>query len=361
MANPRLDDVPQSVNEAIQDATIRHMLYVEGLKTRQANEVLRFVDDEIIPDLKAQLNDRLERGLTGTFTQQRLEALISQFEGTTTRFKDINTRIQGDLFETALYEAEFNVDMLNNLTPPGVNFVATSPEVIRQVVFNDPFDGRTLGQWFDRLGESTQERLAAEIRRGVTEGQTGQQIVKRISDARILDATRSQVNAIVRTATQHAVSAARDSVFKANSDIIDKVIWNATLDSRTCPTCGALDGKTFPIDKGRRPPAHVSCRCSVSAVTKSFRQLGIDVDEADRGTRASMNGQVPSDLTYNQWLKKQPVDVQNDALGVTKAKLFRKGGLEVNQFVNRNGNELTLAQLRAKDAKAFEKAGIAQS
>ena len=72
-----------------------------------------------------------------------------------------------------------------------------------------------------------------------------------------------------------------------------------------------------------------------------------------------MNGQVPRDLTYNQWLKRQPFDVQVDALGKTRAKLFRDGGLDISQFTVRNDYELTLDQLKSKEPSAFLKAGIA--
>lgn len=356
--DPRLATPADSVNERIQDATIRHMLYLEGLKTREANEILGFLDTEIIPDLKEQLSIRLERGMRGTMTNKRLEAMIKQFEDITDKFRDINVRVQGDLFEIALYEAEFNLNMLKQATPVNVNYIAASPELITAAVVNKPFDGRTLEQWFDSLATSTQTRLTSEIRRGVVEGQTSQQIVKRIAGANILEVTRAQTNAVVRTAVQHAASSARDELFKANADVIKEVKWVSTLDSRTSDLCKSLDGKTFPVDKGIRPPAHVNCRSSVVPVTKSFRELGIDIYDETPATRASMNGQVPADITYGEWLRKQPVSVQNDALGVTKAKLFRKGDLPIDRFVNRNGHELTLDELRKRDAQAFVKAGI---
>lgn len=71
-----------------------------------------------------------------------------------------------------------------------------------------------------------------------------------------------------------------------------------------------------------------------------------------------MSGQVPDDMTYQDWLKKQPVERQDDILGKTKGQLFRKGGLTLERFVDRNGRELNLAELRAKNAAAFAKAGL---
>jgi hypothetical protein len=45
-------------------------------------------------------------------------------------------------------------------------------------------------------------------------------------------------------------------------------------------------------------------------------------------------------------------------MGVTKAKLFRDGGLELDKFVHRNGDELTLRELAQKHADAFRAAGL---
>ena len=63
-------------------------------------------------------------------------------------------------------------------------------------------------------------------------------------------------------------------------------------------------------------------------------------------------------MTYQDWLKKQTVERQDDILGKTKGQLFRKGGLTLDRFIDRNGRELNLAELRAKNAAAFAKAGL---
>jgi len=93
-------------------------------------------------------------------------------------------------------------------------------------------------------------------------------------------------------------------------------------------------------------------------VVKSWRALGIPADEADEGTRASMDGQVPESVTYQDWLKGKPAAFQDDVLGPTKGKLFRDGGLALDRFVDRKGHELTLQELRQKEAAAFKKAGL---
>jgi hypothetical protein len=71
-----------------------------------------------------------------------------------------------------------------------------------------------------------------------------------------------------------------------------------------------------------------------------------------------LTGTVPAKLSYQKWLERQSSNFQNDVLGVTKAKLFRKGNLPLDKFVNRAGDELNLSQLAAKHAGAFKAAGL---
>jgi hypothetical protein len=114
----------------------------------------------------------------------------------------------------------------------------------------------------------------------------------------------------------------------------------------------------FPVDSGPRPPAHPNCRSTTTPVIKSWKELGINLTEAPPGTRASMDGQVPATLTYNDWLKKQPQAFQDEVLGPTKAKLYRKGDLSLDRFIDKSGNEYTLDELRRREMGAFERAGI---
>jgi len=103
-----------------------------------------------------------------------------------------------------------------------------------------------------------------------------------------------------------------------------------------------------------------NCRSSTTPVTKSFKELGLNIKDYPASTRASMDGQVAAGVNYGQWLKRQPVAVQNEVLGVQKAKLFRKGDLSIDKFVDSRGNAYTLDELRRRESAAFEKAGLSE-
>lgn len=108
-----------------------------------------------------------------------------------------------------------------------------------------------------------------------------------------------------------------------------------------------------------------NCRSTITAITKSWRELGIPAKELPASTRASMSGQVPVGTSYDQFLRSRirsgDTGTVREALGATRAKLFAKGGLEVSAFTDRRGRRFTLKELRRRESGAFRKADIAES
>jgi hypothetical protein len=71
-----------------------------------------------------------------------------------------------------------------------------------------------------------------------------------------------------------------------------------------------------------------------------------------------MDGQVPADVSYGDWLKKQSAARQDDIVGPTRGALMRRGGLQMDRFYNDKGRFLSLDELRKRDASAFTAAGL---
>ena len=86
--------------------------------------------------------------------------------------------------------------------------------------------------------------------------------------------------------------------------------------------------------------------------------MGINLKEAPPGTRDSFPPTkvgrlaVDSRLTYGQWLKKQPVGIQDEILGPGKAAVFRRGEVSFDRFIDRRNMPLTLKQLRKLEGMA---------
>lgn len=114
--------------------------------------------------------------------------------------------------------------------------------------------------------------------------------------------------------------------------------------------CQSLDGSIFPIGSGPRPPIHFRCRSTTAPVLKSFREMGIDLDDIPEGTRAALDGEVAANVKYPEWIMRQPARIQNEALGVRTAQLLRDGKVSMADVVRKQrenlSRPLTLAQVR---------------
>ena len=79
----------------------------------------------------------------------------------------------------------------------------------------------------------------------------------------------------------------------------------ATLDNRTCPQCGKLDGKIFPVKQAKvgvnYPPMHKGCRCTTIACfsEKEF----VNTTRIARDPKTGHNYSVPASTTYEEWIK----------------------------------------------------------
>ena len=362
--DPRLDNVPRNVNEEIQDRVIRHALFLEGFKTSVQREIANTFDESVIRVL-ARLDTRLARAAargfdTGPATTRRLQELAVFFsEAIEAVRRNSFAELRANLADLARSEARWQADLIESTLPVSFEMAIPSADMLRSAVTAQPMDGRLLRRRFRDATVKSRNIFEQTVRRSIAEGLSFQQIVREIRgttleriEGGVLKTFSDDFGALVRSAITHISSHSREALFRENDELIKGVQWVATLDTRTCPTCGALDGRVFPIDKGPRPPRHINCRCTTVPVLKSFRQLGIDLDEAPPGTRASLNGQVPETLTWATWIKRQSASVQNMALGPRRAELLRQGRFTPKKFVDRRGNVRTLAELEALERSA---------
>lgn len=358
-----------NVNEEIRDRTVRHAIFLERYKASEVRRIRKILNGEILPEIRDKIEKRLskiiERGSDlGPETTARLKELEAELtilaDGMASRLKK---QVTGDVQELTDNELEWQANTIKQAVGFDLDLVVPSPRAVAAIASRASFAGLTLNQWFETLSNATQRGVMTAVNRGMVEGETTEQIIKRIRGTKALaytdsvfETTRRQAETLARTVVNHVSNQSRMEFFKENDDLIKGLQWTATLDSRTSVVCAGLDGKIFPIDKGPRPPAHPNCRSTMTPVLKDWEGLGLN--DPGAGKRASINGQVPASTTFGEWLKKQPIDVQDEVLGVSKAKLFRDGGVDISRFTDVNLKPLTLEQLRKLEKKAFKAVGL---
>lgn len=266
----------------------------------------------------------------------------------------------------AVYMAQELLDLNNTVDVRGTRLNDfTSKDIFRRVRQRPlSTDGDLLEPWLRGFSNRETARVSNAIRMGHSQGLTNQEMVQNLIGTRarnfqngLLQTTRRNASTVVRTAVQHVASSARQEVWEANTDVVKRYQFLATLDRVTSRICRTLDQQEFDFGKGPIPPVHPNCRSTtIPVLDDKFSFLS-------RGrTRSGEQGPVSANTQYYDWLGRQNRATQIAVLGPTRAKLFRDGGLTAERFrelqFDRNFTPLTLEDLRKIEPEAFERAGL---
>lgn len=369
-----------TANERLQAAEISHGIDLQHYANGVVLRIIKLLN-RTDTDLLAQIEASLGKMTAASFSAERLDALLASVKRLNAQaYQAIERELTPELLKLVEYEAGYQLELFKSTVPAIVQtqlaIGAVNVEQVYTVALARPFQGRLLREWMAGLEEGRALRVRDAIRMGYVENQTISQIVQRLRGTRakgyadgIIEIDRKNAEMVARTAISHMAGTTRNRFYEANRDLTKGLKWSAFLDTRTTEICMLRDGKLYDNDHkplGHSLPwlggpglAHWGCRSSSVPVLKSMKELGIEVPESDIArTRASMDGQVPSDTTYGQWLKEQSTERQIEVLGKTRAKLMREGGLSVDRFANNKGQWLTLNELKIRDSGAFKRAGV---
>lgn len=378
---------------------------------RYSNSVARRVINaynDIIIDAVDQL--RVIDDLAAPVKAARLRSILAQLKESLDGWAGDATELTAtELQGIAELQSEFVTEQLRKALPEGIlrsniNTVEISPQFAQSVVTTDPTqlnvvtlsddlfaavngapqtysltaaqgatitlpNGQVVSKAFRGIATSQAEQFSQVVRNGLLTGETTPSIAKRLigslqfgeeaktvgqiaaAGGQLTQVADNQIIALVRTSINQVANAASQQVYEGNQDITKKYRYIATLDTRTSAICRALDGREFEYGKGPMPPQHFNCRSTTVPV---IDYKALDIPPPPEGKRASMDGPVPGNETYGQWLAKQPRATQADALGPGKVAYFNRLAKKYGptdamaKLVRDDGSELTLAQLRSR-------------
>lgn len=363
-----------TVNELLQDASVDHAISLQQYSLGVVRRIIALLN-RVDADLSAALVNALSQMPAESFTVERLESLLSSVrELNAQAYQAVNAELTADLQQLAGQESQWQFDLFERVLPRPVQvrfpIARVTPAQAYAAAMARPFQGRLLRDWVSTVESGRMTGLRNAIRTGYVEGKTVSQIVSEIRGTRanayadgFLQRPRRELETVVRTAINHTASVARDQFVSANEDIVKAVRWVATLDTKTSPQCRIRDQLQYTAQShrpiGHKVPwlqgpgrLHFNCRSTDSPVTKSWRELGIPIDEMTASERASMDGQVPGELNYGEWLRRQSAGRQDQVLGVERARMFREGA-SLESFYSPTGQWLTIEQMQARDRDAI--------
>lgn len=402
--NEQLPGGPKSFNEDFFDAMIRHQIGLMNLSGKLRND-MNVILDKTETSMRIEINGRLfgHIGLNTPADVRRLQLLKEALAAIRNpAWKDANKLMVRKIEELARSEPGFVTGLFKTVMPVEIDLLAPSAELLTALATSYPFQGKNLKEWLRNVQAADLRRISDAVTNGMAQGLSSRAIAASVVGTQAqagrngaTQLTRNNIQALTRTAVNAIATQARRALYQRNPTIFDKELFTATLDSRTSAICQSLDGKILSINKGPWPPLHINCRSMRVAIitpeaigrrpVRTFSERGLvrdyakanniktipksranlpfgtkgDFDQWARGEMRRRTGTVPAKITYQEWLTKQPAMFQNDVLGETRAKLFRKGDLSLDKFVDRNTTkEISLNTLAQTERAAFEAAGL---
>lgn len=399
------------LSEELVDIATRHQVYLERLKAgtlKETDVLFKRLND----DLRRVLVDLGVTNLSALALTEQAKLLELVKKQQVAAYTDHLKRLVDLLRDLADFEREFELESLDEVTEDEVEPDDGGGAGLWAFVQDRPMSatGKLLSVWLAGWMTNEVTRGGDLIRKAVAEGWSVTDLATAFAGTKangytdgLIGSSRRNTATVINTAIQHVSGAARYHVMEntvlqpkgqklgVKEGVVTSIPrrarkaaaaagitvgtkiglqgyrWVSILDNVTSQICRSLDGQVFPFGKGPLPPAHPNCRSSIIAeMLGRWLKRGPTGRFAKRDERTAQgaNGpeRVDGGVSYYEWLKTQPAAFQDDALGVTRATLFRKGGLSAATFaklnLGRNFQPLTLDEMRRLKPNAFRRAGI---
>ena len=256
-------------------------------------EYVARIAQEPDPRVKAILTAQLD-ALSTNSRISRLEALLGQID---LKLNDLwETGVSqmkaelGDAFQEGYYKKIYDVQSRVGF----IHEFAKLDEGMVADILSYPWSG---SMFSDRLWQNKQALLfhiRETITQGVIQGKSVATMSKDLS-ARMGQSYKA-AERLIRTETAHFHSEADKAAYNAAG--VNEYEYVATLDSRTCEICAALDGKHFKVKDARvgvnYPPMHPNDRCTT-----------VEYDPGDALDWYNSGVKMPENMTYKEWAEKQ--------------------------------------------------------
>lgn len=307
--------------------------------------------DDIIASSLPIIRD-FYRGLLADFRQQLIDTMVAEANAIT-RAVAASMGIPGGTAEVLVGER----------VPRG-----TMREILdNRVISANANDAERLRGFFEREAASHHRRFSGALRQAFNQDETITQMINRLKE--VTEIVARELDAIIRTGYNHAVNQLRIEMVGRNSILFRGVVWVSRLDSRTSPVCQGRSQGMWDLSTGRPlpespvqgrfpgpPPAHINCRSQLHPLTRTDAEMaamgGTSVQDALASLtpeqRRLLSPDPPVQETYDEWLRRQSAETQNDVLGPTRRKLWLEGKLTLQEMVTQKGRPLTLKQLERR-------------
>lgn len=174
--------------------------------------------------------------------------------------------------------------------------------------------------------------------------------------------SKGNLDAVIGTFIAHGFSSVLKYTNKNNLGVFSGYIYIAIMDSVTTELCSSLNEKYYIYDAPEKstlpyeiyPGVHYHCRSTISPITKTYQELGIDPQSLTEEQRQLLGKPDLHQFSYKEFFESQPSAIQKEILGKVRYDMWRSGEITIDKFFTRDGRRYTLAQLQQKGYEISE-------
>lgn len=289
--------------------------------------------DAAVNELVANANGGILSRATILRSRRLLLALEAIARALTRLTEEAGIRVAGDLLQVVNSAGEGQEAIIASQLPKAErDSLVGWPRVDRRQI--DAIVQRSTEQITSQMWPISSEADSAirrELVRGLARGAgpkaTASEIVKRTEGE--FNGGLARAMTIARTETLDAHRAAAKVAHQENADVLRGWMWLADLrvSPPPCPACLGMNGTEHPLEEPG-PLGHQNCRCARAPVTKSWADLGIDLDEPEPATTGSQ-----------AWFDGLDDATQRKILGPARYAAYQAGDFPMTQWATRRHND----------------------
>lgn len=323
----------QSIIKDYRKLLLQHEITAEKALISAHQTALRAIQPRL-DNLYTQIAEKQKAGETipvsWLYEQKRLETTKALISGQIDHYAALARMQTNQLQRLGVQLGSASAQaQLEATLPRGVSFSfgVPSQDALESIV-GATQSGSPLADLFKGFGSEAATEASDALVRGILLGQNPREIAGEVEQA--LDIPRWRALTIARTEMLRAYREAAIANYKANDDVVDKWVWVAALDTRTCAACIAMHGTEHNLSEDL--DGHPNCRCSKSPKTKSWDDilgaLGIDTSNIRETSFSPQSGL--------DWFSDQDEATQRAILGNSKYEAYQNGDFELSDVVKKN-------------------------
>lgn len=305
---------------ALNDALLRHQVYLEGVKLAAYDETeieerARAVEAEIIGLIAG-----LGVASMSELTVKRLNNFVRRIRKSVgIEFRKLARAVQS--FTRNFYEVENTIhrELLRNTRENPVNFQGVLRDIRKRIENRVvPGVGVETKRLFPNMLRSLENELSRLIRSGYANALSVEEMISELLGAgreklrgwsgKIRRNGRNGLNTMLQHISTNMGAFNQAQVF-------NRYQWVSVIDDVTTDICTRRDGRVYVYGKGPLPPAHYNCRSTVVPYEE-----GADGLATWRGSK------------WFDWARDQPEPVLRDMIGRNEARNILQDGANASNF-----------------------------